>query len=320
MQFPLKLERECQFIARCGNKGTEYELQAVVVHQGDSKKGHYITFLKPAGGPHWALFDDDTVKWVQEKEVLGQEATILVYTRPDGVVETEAIIIPDDGHKDRSHREMDDSGSVPATIVIPDDEPEGRSHREMDDAGSVTATTGNNTLGKAVRESADTRQSSTRVGRHSAYAPGDILEVGGHSLYQELLERALQDPGTEESDLEKVMMPGPSSKNQKLQDEARQGQETRVFRDYLQEHELREEEVETFGNCLFLSIDEESPDSGGNEQGSNSEPIATSVIGDEEGARSHDHRHNHGATEEAAATMPLAASTTMDIDRPCPLA
>jgi hypothetical protein len=36
MQFPLKLERECQFRARCGNKGTEYELQTVVVHQGDS--------------------------------------------------------------------------------------------------------------------------------------------------------------------------------------------------------------------------------------------------------------------------------------------
>jgi hypothetical protein len=127
-----------------------------VVHQGDSKKGHYITFLKPAGGPHWALLDDDTVKWVQEKEVLGQEATILVYTRPDGVVETEAIISPDDGQEDRSHREMDDSGSVTATIVIPDDGQEERSHREMDDSGSVMVTTGNNTLGKAVRESADT--------------------------------------------------------------------------------------------------------------------------------------------------------------------
>jgi hypothetical protein len=112
MQFPLKLERECQFIARCGSKGTEYELQAVVVHQGDSKKGHYITFLKPAGGPHWALLDDDTVKWVQEKEVLGQKATILVYTRPDGVVETEAIIIPDDGQEDRSHREIDDPSGI----------------------------------------------------------------------------------------------------------------------------------------------------------------------------------------------------------------
>jgi hypothetical protein len=181
MQFPLKLERECQFIARCGSKGTEYELQALVVHQGDSKKGHYITFLKPAGGPHWALLDDDTAKWVQEKEVLDQEATILVYTRPD------------DGQEDRSHREMDDSGSIVATIIIPDDGQEGRNHREMDDAGSVTATTGNNTLGKAVR---------------GLQTLGNPMLRGtcwkwDHSLYQELLERAFQDPATEESDLEK---------------------------------------------------------------------------------------------------------------------
>ena len=69
-QFPLKLDRTCQNLAGCGSKGAEYELQVVVVHQGNSKKGHYITFLKPAGGPHWALFDDDTVQWVQEKRVL----------------------------------------------------------------------------------------------------------------------------------------------------------------------------------------------------------------------------------------------------------
>ena len=203
MQFPLKLGRECQVIARCGSKGTEYELQAVVVHRGDSKKGHYITFLKPAGGPHWALFDDDIVKWVQEKEVLDQEATILVYTRPDGVVETETIIIPDDGQEDRSPR-------------------------EMGDPGLVTTTTGNNTPGKAARESADTRQSS---------APSNMMETGDHSLYRELLERAFQDPATEESDLEKVM-PGPSNKDQQLQEEAKQRQETRVFQDHLQEHGL----------------------------------------------------------------------------------
>ena len=44
--------------------------------------------------------------------MLGQEATILVYTRPDGVVETEAIIIPDDGQEDRSHREIDDPSGI----------------------------------------------------------------------------------------------------------------------------------------------------------------------------------------------------------------
>jgi hypothetical protein len=219
MQFPLKLGRECQVIARCGNKGKEYELQTVVVHRGDSRKGHYFTFLKPAGVPHWALFDDDIVRWVQEKEVLDQEATILVYTRPDSVVETETIIIQDDGQEDRSPRGMGDSVSV-------------------------TATTGNNTLGKALRESADTQQSS---------ALSNMVESGDHSLYRELLERAFQDPVTEESDLEKVMT-GPSNKDQQLQEEAKQRQETRVFQEHLQEHGLREEEVEAFGNCLFLSI------------------------------------------------------------------
>ena len=69
-QFPLKLDRTCQNLAGCGSKGAVYKLQSVVVHQGNSKKGHYITFLKPAGDPHWALFDDDTVQWVQEKRVL----------------------------------------------------------------------------------------------------------------------------------------------------------------------------------------------------------------------------------------------------------
>jgi hypothetical protein len=162
MQFPLKLGRECQSIARCGNKGTEYELQAVVVHQGDSKKGHYITYIKPSGGPHWALFDDDNVKWVQEGKVLDQEASILVYTRPDGMTEIETIIIPDDTQDDRSPGETNDSG--------------------------LATPKGNNTLGKAVRELTDTQQPS---------APRNTLETGDHALYRELLERAFQDPATE---------------------------------------------------------------------------------------------------------------------------
>jgi hypothetical protein len=62
-------------------------------------------------------------------------------------------------------------------------------------------------------------------------------------------------------------------------------------------------------------VDVESPDSGGNEQGSNSEPIVPSAIGDEKGARRHDHRRNSGAPERAAATMPLVAPTTMDMEQ-----
>jgi hypothetical protein len=60
-QFPRTLDRMCQSIAGCGNQGAEYELQAVVVHQGTPNKGHYIALLKPKGGPHWAKFDDAAV-------------------------------------------------------------------------------------------------------------------------------------------------------------------------------------------------------------------------------------------------------------------
>jgi hypothetical protein len=74
--------------------------------------------------------------------------------------------------------------------------------------------------------------------------------------------------------------------------------------------------------------DEENPDSGSNEQGKKSEPVAISVIGDVEEAKSHDHRRNSGETERAAATiewktgpqqpqmveLPLVASATMDIE------
>ena len=55
-QFPLTLNRECQILARGKSEGVPYNLQAVVVHQGNSKQGHYVTLLKPAVGPRWALF------------------------------------------------------------------------------------------------------------------------------------------------------------------------------------------------------------------------------------------------------------------------
>ena len=64
-QFPLTLNRESQTLARGESEGDLYNLQTVVVHQGNStKQGNFVTFLKPAAGPHWALFDDHKVQWV----------------------------------------------------------------------------------------------------------------------------------------------------------------------------------------------------------------------------------------------------------------
>jgi hypothetical protein len=212
-QFQLKLDRLCQHLVGC--KGAEHELQTVIVHQGNATKGHYITFLKPSGDPHWALFDDDTVQWVQEKGVLDQEATILVYTRPDCMVENETITIPDDGQED---------GSPPLE----------RGETRINHPGSATTTTGGNTLEKqGRREPAENTLQPP--------APSNLPEMGDHFLYRELLERAHQDPTTQERDLEEAMT-GTPNKERQLQEDAKQVQELRAFQDYLHEHGLRETE------------------------------------------------------------------------------
>jgi hypothetical protein len=77
--------------------------------------------------------------------------------------------------------------------------------------------------------------------------------MGDHSLHRELLERARQDPATQERNLDEAMT-GTPNKERQLQEDAQQVQELRAFQDYLHEHGLREEEVDALGNCLFLSI------------------------------------------------------------------
>ena len=164
----------------------------MVVHRGNSKKGHYITFLKPAGAFHWALFDDDAVQWVQEKGVLDQEATILLYTRPDCMVENETITIPDDEQEDKS---------PPLEL----------GETSINHSGSATAITGSSTSEKqGARESADTLQPPVQ---------SNLPVMGDHSLYRELLERVCQDPATQERVFEEAMT-GPSNKDRRMQEDA----------------------------------------------------------------------------------------------------
>ena len=92
----MTLSKECQFLAGEKSAGVPYSLQVIVVHQRNSKRGHYVTYLKPEAGPFWVCFNDHIVGWVSEKDVLTQEATILIYTRLDRWEEKEIIVIPDD--------------------------------------------------------------------------------------------------------------------------------------------------------------------------------------------------------------------------------
>ena len=155
-------------------------------------------------------------RWLFTKEMQKKDTT-LVYTRPDYMVENETITIPDDGKED---------------------EPLETGETRIKHSGPVAVTTGDSTL-----EKQGTREP----------APSNPPEIGDHSLYRELLERARQDPATQERDLEEAMTGTPNKKRQ-LQEDVKQVQEMRAFQDYLHEHGLREGEVDAFGNCLFLSI------------------------------------------------------------------
>jgi hypothetical protein len=65
--------------------GTHHTLKAVVVPLFTElplcNKGHYVVYIQSANSRNWSLFDDQTVRWVQEEEVLHQEAALLIYSR-----------------------------------------------------------------------------------------------------------------------------------------------------------------------------------------------------------------------------------------------
>ncbi len=82
MTYPTVLDlQKCQ--SSKGQKtGTHHTLKAVVVHKGSSvNKGHCVVYIQPVNSRNWALFDDQTVSWVQEEEVLHQGASLLIYSR-----------------------------------------------------------------------------------------------------------------------------------------------------------------------------------------------------------------------------------------------
>lgn len=58
-----------------------YDLVSVIVHHGSStSSGHYIAYVKSAGG-QWFIADDSRVASVRIEQVLKQQAYILLYAR-----------------------------------------------------------------------------------------------------------------------------------------------------------------------------------------------------------------------------------------------
>jgi hypothetical protein len=58
-----------------------YDLSAVIVHKGEINSGHYVNYARE--GKEWFIFDDSKVVLVNESEVLGAEAYLLMYVLKD---------------------------------------------------------------------------------------------------------------------------------------------------------------------------------------------------------------------------------------------
>jgi ubiquitin C-terminal hydrolase len=58
-----------------------YKLRSVIVHQGDHKSGHFITYRRKEGSDTWWRLSDEYVEEVKLKQVLNEEAYMLFYEK-----------------------------------------------------------------------------------------------------------------------------------------------------------------------------------------------------------------------------------------------
>eukprot|EP00931_Biecheleriopsis_adriatica_P103002 TRINITY_DN77898_c0_g1_i1.p1 TRINITY_DN77898_c0_g1~~TRINITY_DN77898_c0_g1_i1.p1 ORF type:complete len:649 (+),score=148.02 TRINITY_DN77898_c0_g1_i1:34-1980(+) len=100
------------------NRPLLYELRAVIVHldkAGYSHFGHYVAYIRCAGdrkGSHkWYLLDDSQSMEVDEKEVLRQQAYLLIYSRTSGGVIAEAT------KRSGSNTDCDNSEQLPSKCL-----------------------------------------------------------------------------------------------------------------------------------------------------------------------------------------------------------
>ncbi|RIA99273.1 hypothetical protein C1645_718304 [Glomus cerebriforme] len=58
-----------------------YKLKSVIVHQGDHKSGHFITYRRKEESDNWWRLSDEYVEEVKLKQVLNEEAYMLFYEK-----------------------------------------------------------------------------------------------------------------------------------------------------------------------------------------------------------------------------------------------
>ena len=79
IDFPIKDFDLSKYILSKSNKGEKYDLIGVVNHYGGSSYGHYTAYCLNEGS--WIKYDDESVSYINEKNVISNAAYVLFYKR-----------------------------------------------------------------------------------------------------------------------------------------------------------------------------------------------------------------------------------------------
>ena len=79
IDFPIKDFDLSKYILSKSNKGEKYDLIGVVNHYGGSSYGHYTAYCLNRGS--WIKYDDESVSYINEKNVISNAAYVLFYKR-----------------------------------------------------------------------------------------------------------------------------------------------------------------------------------------------------------------------------------------------
>ena len=81
IDFPLELSLDNYVLENSNNKSLIYDLIAVSNHSGSNFGGHYTTYAKNYINNKWYLFNDSIVREISDKQLVSQNAYLLVYLK-----------------------------------------------------------------------------------------------------------------------------------------------------------------------------------------------------------------------------------------------
>lgn len=185
VKYPEQLDIQ-PFMSEGSPKIPKYSLTGVLVHSGKStRSGHYYTYCKSASGV-WFCFDDDLVCRANIKEVLSQQAYIVLYSADASWVEKL--------HRGISEKEHTNSEVDIGTGTDICDNPVSSSSNASDILSASISSLPEKTLGeKHVHSSYQPENAEDALGGRKRSESESTVTPNSHSHKKKKRRRAIKD-------------------------------------------------------------------------------------------------------------------------------